>query len=275
VRRAGVLDPAGRFGLNDHACWGYESQRERADLAAAWVAGGLALGQRALYVADAPVPELIADLAQVPERDAAIEGRALLVIESSRVYDLSAPIEAAHQLAGYADLVEEAIRDGYAGLRVAADITALVADPARRAAHVHWEQYADRYMVEQPLAPLCLFDRRRIGDEFAENEHVHPLAGPRKRPFALYASGPRESTFEGEVDSLTAEPLAAALAALPDGDDTIVLSAMRFADSHGASVLHHAVQRRRTDGHPVVLRDAPPLLVRLWSVLGYDPTMLS
>ena len=275
MRSAGLLDPAARFGLNDHACWGYESHEEGAALATSWLSDGLALGQRAFYVADSPRAALLDDLAHLAGRDEAIARGALVVTEASDIYDLSVPIDATQQLAGYADMVEAAISDGYAGLRVAADITALVEDPSRRPAHVHWEQYADRYMVEQPLAPLCLFDRRRIGDAFAENEHVHPLAGPHKRAFALYASGPRQSTFDGEVDSLTAQPLAAALAALPDRDDSIVMSALRFTDSYGAWVLHRAMQRRRADGHPIVLLDAPPLLVRLWSLLGYDPTMLS
>jgi hypothetical protein len=70
------------------------------------------------------------------------------------VYDVSPPIDATTQLAVYSAAVGDAIADGFAGIRVAADITPLVADPARRDAHLIWEQLADRYMTEQPSRPV-------------------------------------------------------------------------------------------------------------------------
>jgi anti-anti-sigma regulatory factor len=272
MRRTGVLDPAERFGLCDHACWAYGSAAERAAAASSWIADGLALGQRAMYVAAAPVDDLTEDLDDVPERDEAIACGALVIADARNLYDLSTPIDARAQLAVYAAAVEQAIKDGFAGIRVAADITALVADPARRPAHLHWEQFADRYMTEQPLAPLCLYDRRQI--EFPAVELIHPLAGPTPRPYSLYALGAHESALAGEIDGLTAEPLADAVTALPDDGDTIEISGLRFLDGYGAWLLQDALHGRRVAGRPLALRGASPLVRRVWAACSFDPSLL-
>lgn len=273
MRRTGLMNPAERFGLSDHACWAYGTDGERAAAAAAWIADGLALGQRAMYIADVSPEVLAEELADVPARDEAIARGALVIAESRSMYDLSTPIDATAQLAVYSAAVEHAIADGFAGIRVAADITPLVDDPTRRRTYLHWEQLADRYMTEQPLAPLCLYDRRKI-DDLRAVEHIHPLTGPDALPFSLYATGASRSALAGEVDSLIAEPLSEALSTLPDGDDTIDASALRFVDAHGAWVLQQALERRRAAGRPLALHDAPPLVRRVWAVCGFDSTLL-
>jgi anti-anti-sigma regulatory factor len=267
------LDPAERYGLSDHACWAYDSDAERAAVATAWIADGLALGQRTMYLADESPEVLTRELAGVPGRDEAIAGGALVVTATSSVYDLSRPIDARAQLAAYSAAVELAVSDGFAGIRVAVDITPLVEDPARRRAHLQWEQFADRYMTEQPLAPLCLYDRRKVGD-LPAIEHVHPLTGPNALSFSLYGVGARRSALVGEVDALVADPLAAALAALPDPDDTIDVGALRFIDAHGAWVLQRALERRRATGRPLVLHETSPALLRVWDLCRFDPTLL-
>ena len=41
---------------------------------------------------------------------------------------------------------------------------AFAADPARRAAHLRWDLFADRYLARQPLAPTCRFDANPSDD---------------------------------------------------------------------------------------------------------------
>ena len=272
-RHTGLMDPAGRYGLSDHACWAYDSDSERAAVATAWIADGLALGQRTMYLADGSVEVLTQELAGLPGRDEAIAGGALVVAATSSMYDLSRPIDATTQLAGYSAAVELAVRDGFAGIRVAVDITPLVADPGRRRAHLHWEHFADRYITEQPLAPLCLYDRRKVG-ELPAIEHVHPLNGPDPLPFSLYGVGARRSALVGEVDAAVADPFAAALAALPDHDDTIDVGALAFIDAHGAWVLQRALERRRATGRALVLHEPSLPLRRVWELCRFDPTPL-
>jgi anti-anti-sigma factor len=197
------------------------------------------------------------------------------VFPTSQLYDLSRPIDPAEQLAIYDRAVRAAIDSGFDGIRVAADITSLVADPGRRLAHVHWEQVADRYIARQPLAPLCLYDATRIRS-LDVVVCVHPLrhAGAADAKFGVWSGADGVIVLEGEIDGLTSPVLSDVLAGLPHGGsrDAIDVSALRFLDGRSAFILHDALRRRRAAGHDVVLAGANEQLRRLSAMCGFDDT---
>ena len=239
-----------------------------------WLADGLRLGQQAFYVADRSPQELMADLAALPEVDELVATGSIAVFPTSQLYDLSRPIDPVEQLAIYDRAVRAAIDSGFDGIRVAADITSLVADPGRRSAHVHWEQVADRYIARQPLAPLCLFDATRIRSLDAV-VCVHPLrhTGATDAEFGVWSGPDGVTVLEGEIDGLTSPVLSDVLAGLPHGDrDAIDVSALRFLDGRSAFILHDALRSRRAAGHDVVLAGANEQLRRLWAMCGFDDT---
>jgi len=265
--------PANGFGPHAHACWRYSTDAERARVAGEWLQDGLDRGYRAVYVADAPLDQLLAELAGVPRRDEAVSLGGLLVLRTADIYDLSAPIDAPTQLAVYADAVERARQDGYEGLRVAADITALVADPDRRPAHVRWEQVADRYISQHPFAPLCMYDSRRLPDLEAIVA-CHPLQGPGAAPFSIYAAQPHGAAATGEIDLASHAAFREILAGQPESDRVIDTSGLSFLDGRAAWFLHSHLVERRAAGHPVVLADPPEVLRRVWTMAGFDAGFL-
>jgi hypothetical protein len=118
------------------------------------LAAGLANGERLMYVADDPEPRLW------PLR---FVSRAQLVVASTTdVYGPEHTVVAASQREIYAMALDEALRDGYSGLRVIADNTSLVDGAQRFAAWLRWEQEADAFMSENPMTALCSFDRTRV-----------------------------------------------------------------------------------------------------------------
>lgn len=262
------------FGVSDHACWAYRTDGQRAEAASAWLADGLRIGQRGMYVAEATPGQLTAELSTVPEVDRAIGAGALVVASSTELYDLSAPIDPAAQLTRYDAAVRQAVADGYRGLRVAADITPLVLDRSRRAAHCHWEQVADRYMTDHPLAPLCLYDARRVTDIQAI-VCSHPLRGPDDSDFSLYATGPRRARFEGEVDELLAPGLRDLHSQLPASDATLDLSGLSFLDARSAATLYTELLSRRAGGQAIELCAAPRAVQRVWDLCGFDRSFLA
>lgn len=272
-RLVGLHRPGAPAGPCDHAAWGYASDAERSRIASAWLTDGLRARQRALYVADGEVEALIGELAEVPDVDAALQTGALVVFTAAEIYDLSAPIDPDRQLAGYAGAVEAALADGYTGLRVAADITPLVLDPARRAAHVRWEQVADRYMTDHPLAPICMYDTRRVEDVDAIAS-VHPLQGPVEPAFSLYGTAPRTACLHGEVDAFGAAALDEALRHLPP-TDVLDLRQLAFLDGRAASMVHAELQRRREADGPIRVEGARPVVRRVWDLCGFDRALLS
>jgi anti-anti-sigma regulatory factor len=269
-RRAGAQDC---FGTSDHACWAYRSTAERGQAAAEWLADGLQRGQRGVYVADDTVDDLVIELAGVPDRDARIRRGELVVYTISDLYDLSRPIDAAAQLSAYAAAVDQAFADGFDGLRVAADITALVAEPARRPAHLRWEQVADRYISGHPLAPLCLYDAWQV-DEPDAIARCHPLQGPTAAPCALYGVSDASGALVGELDSLDDTYLVELLTGQPESDYAVDVSGVTFIDAGSTWVLHKHVLDRRSSGHPVALTDPSPILQRMWTLCGFDPSLL-
>src|SRR4051794_20590578 len=70
----------------------------------------------------------------------------LLVREAADVYRLGQPIDVSAQLAGYEDMIEQALADGYTGVGVVAEMGPLVTAELLEA-HVAWEAAADRFMV--------------------------------------------------------------------------------------------------------------------------------
>lgn len=264
----------GSYGVCDHACLGYSDERSRTAMVVAWLGEGLAQGQRAVYVADEPVDELRAELAGIPDRDARMRRGDLVLCRTSDVYDLSRPIEADTQLAFYDRAVRQALSDGFRGLRIAADITSLVSDPDRRPAHVHWEQVADRYATDQPMAPLCLYDLRRVSalDAVAG---CHPLQGPRPAEVALYGERPDAAALTGDLDTSTACTLEELLAGQPDTDTTVDVSRLSFIDGRSAWMLHEHLLERREADHPLVLTGASELLHRIWDVCRFEAEFLA
>lgn len=261
-------------GVSDHACWAYRGDADRAATASAWLAEGRRLGQRCLYVADLDREGLLRDLASMPDVPGALDSGALVVFPSSELYDLSGPIDAQAQLCIYAPAVTEALASGYTGLRVAADITPLVADASRRPAHLRWEQYADRYIAENPLAPLCMYDVARVANLDAI-ACVHPLQGPADPLFSLYALGRTTASLAGEVDASIADTLAEMLRAMPDTDTSIDVSQLSFVDGRSAWTLHQELQRRRQDCQSVTLAHPTKLLRSIWRACGFDALLLA
>jgi anti-anti-sigma regulatory factor len=259
--------------VSDHACWAYESGDERAALAASWLRDGLRIGQRCLYVGDGSADELLAELEVEPELADAFESGALQVAPAAAVYDLTTPIDAVAQLARYAAVVDEAMHDGYRGLRVAADISPLVEDEKRRPAHVRWEQIADRYIADHPFAPLCIYDARRVGAIDAI-VCVHPMQGPVPGPFALYGHRASHVVLEGELDFASWNTLGEVLDAMPADDRVIDATGLSFIDGHSGVLLHDALTRRRADGHTISIVGAPKALRRVWECCEFDPTFL-
>jgi hypothetical protein len=256
-------------GASDHASWGFGSDEARAATVTHWLAVGLALGQRAFYVGEATADDLLHDLEELDGRDELLERGALVLMTYSDVYDMSAPIDADAQLAAYDAVLQQALSDGYGGLCVAADITPLVEDPTRRTAHVHWEQVADRYITENPVSPVCIYDTRRV-DGLDAISCVHPVQHPVEEPFTLHAVSKRRAALRGEVDGCVADVLEQVLQTMPPTDE-IDVAGLRFIDGHGAWSLHEALHQR---GDSVVLRNPPAQLRRVWRLCGLDPAPL-
>lgn len=195
----------------------------------------------------------------------------------SQLYDLSAPIDPEAQLAKYAAEVARALAEGCNGVRVFCDITALIADPARRASHAYWEHFADGWMAEgNPLAALCAYDVGVLGDEPEAVMVLHPLRhgpGVTSTPFGLFHEASM-TVLDGEVDAFGARALADALAALPEGPVSLDVGALSYLCARGAAALADAAKPAAAGQPRLRLVGARPIVQRIWQILGFDEQLL-
>jgi hypothetical protein len=140
-----------------HLGWCFRGTAQFEGLAGPFLAEGSARHERLVLVSDDPRPD------QWPRW---LLGTGQLTIASTdEVYGPGRVVDASSQRKAFEAMVDEALADGYAGLRVIADNTSLIEGPERLEAWLAWEVAADRFMAERPVTGLCTFDEARARPE--------------------------------------------------------------------------------------------------------------
>jgi ABC-type transporter Mla MlaB component len=222
VRRSEqTASPAG-YGPRDHICWVYRGDEAWRAVVVPFLRDGVSGHDRLLYVADKPEAALVDDLAGLPERDALLASGQLEVRALDEVYGRpDGTFDGPGQVARFEALAHAAVADGYRSLRLAADVTGLVPpDDAGADRVVAYELLVDAMGARSPWTSLCGYDRARIGERAARAlSFVHPVHHDEEDVVLarLHAAEAGQWCLQGEVDIATHEPLATALATLPEG----------------------------------------------------------
>src|SRR3954447_5036295 len=143
MRKHGRVPGATGLGAQDHLCWISEHHDDWLPTALEFLAEGRDLQQQLVYVGPQSIAELAQRVAALGHVEELVATGALALFSLDQIYDLDAALVPEQQLAMYSAVGDQAIVDGYVGLRVLADVTALVVDPERRAEHARWELLAD------------------------------------------------------------------------------------------------------------------------------------
>lgn len=271
MRRHGSVPTASGLGLHGHGCWTYSDDAEFTGGVLDFLADGLELGQRLLYVGAGGVVKLRRELRDLPGLEDLLGDGTLRIMPLEAIYEMGRPIDAMAQLTMYAAATETALADGFTGLRVAADVTPLVTDRALWPEHTRWETIADRYMAKNPMAALCCYDRRELPDEIlADLSCVHRScnAPAQVAPFRLYA-GRDGLSLAGEVDCFSADSLRRLLrlASPPRGDLILELDELEFIDHHGLLALADHARELEREGRSLTALGAPREFDRLAQLL--------
>jgi hypothetical protein len=274
----GVVEEASGRGRHDHVCWAYEDRAALAGQVVGFLSEGLAAGQRVCYAAADATDPIARRLRESDGFTEAEERGAASVVPADSVYEPDTVIDPYEQVRIYAALTDAALAAGLAGLRVAADATALVRTPAQVDAFARCEHLIDRYMVDRPYAALCAYDRAALTDfTVAQLVCMHPLANTDVGLFRLHACPPADgaAALAGELDMTTEVlfPLALDRADLRPTAGRLVFDAreLRFIDYH--SVLEVADYARRRDA-TAVLRTSSRGASHLADLLGVDSVIV-
>jgi len=203
---------------HDHIGWVFSGPDEFADVARDFLNEGLELGEYLLFVAGNPAEDAYTWLAR------SFAPTELQVASIADVYGASGIVDARGQRATFADTLKQALADGYTGIRVAADNTALVQTAERLKAWMHWELVADRFMSENRVTGLCGFDRTAVNvDTLRHLVTLHPLSSAAQPlpQFRLFVNTDG-LCLEGDIDDLAIGHLHRALDILPKGTPAVV-----------------------------------------------------
>jgi anti-anti-sigma factor len=275
----GTIDDLGRVG---HACLVPDSEDHLWEATAAYVAGGIAEGERVVYFENDTAEVLLGRLAddRVSVAGALAEG-GLVIVPTERTRQVCAfPVPDLVELMRQAILESES--DGWPGIRLAGESRELLPIGGLRKL-VEYETAVDGLLAQHPTARmLCRFDRRFFDDEAVaamRELHTSELVTP-----ALYddtllrvtGSAATALRFAGEIDLSNRPQVRRVLETALDSalrssyaatDITIDLASLRFIDVAGAVELVHAAETF-PQTHRLVLVGARPGVHRVLDRCG-------
>lgn len=151
-----------------HFAWLFAGAAQFAGGATTFLAEGMARGERSMFVADDPRPDLW------PR--ALLARGSLIVVSTSEVYGAGG-LDPKRQRETFASVLDDALRDGYSGIRVAGESSSLVRNREQLAAWLAWEDLADDFMAEYPVTGMCGFDWTRVDAEtISALVDLHPVS---------------------------------------------------------------------------------------------------
>ena len=274
MRVHGRVGEVPEAGAGDHVCWVYDEDSDLDAAVGRFLTGGLARGERLLVVGEGMIETLSAATLPFGGTDALVARGALRTLTLAEAYDATGRFVPEQQLAFYEAATRQAIDDGYRGLRVVAEVSALAVDPANRPDLVRWEHLADDLVAHGPgFTALCAYRGDLAAQTLDDIATVHPLVHTPEGvpPFQVFFDDGR-LVVAGSVDTFTADRLGAVLAGTPvDGAHPVLdLGRLEFVDVAGCRAL--ARWAEAVCARPAQLRvtGATRLVERMWRLLALD-----
>ena len=166
---------AGGLGRGDHACLVCETDDERWRAVLEFTRGGLARGERTLYVARAGSDEEARRRLDVLN---SVRPDQMLVAPADKAmgYRGGSPLDIAERDGVWREQVQAALDDGFTGLSVIGDMAWLNEIDATLAQIRDYERRCSSIVGDLPAAALCVYDRRCFDDRtLAHAGHAHPI----------------------------------------------------------------------------------------------------
>jgi anti-anti-sigma regulatory factor len=270
VRTIGPVESPRGFGLQDHTCWVHGDGRDYRPHLTEFFGEGLERGLQVAYLGTGNVEELREHFDRFIDVGPLLTRKDIRIISFDEVYRPGEPVVPAEVMMKYAAATQEALADGYQGLRISADVTDLVRAPEQQDAFARFEFLLERYSSRNPLSALCEY-RLELGDAVTQFACMHAAVPAGLTPFQMFACDDEAVGLLGEFDAAGHAAFKRALQSIqpvPD-DSTLVfdMSAVRFMDHRALLTLDSYAQESQV---PVLVRSMPPAVRRVARVLGLE-----
>jgi anti-anti-sigma factor len=274
-----VSRPVDVVGSGDHACLSFASDVEQREAVTRFVARGLAEQEKVYCFVDADpaaVPEFL-QAGGVAAGNAMDQGQ-LVVLSAEEAYLPGGSFDPEAMIARLHQLIDAAVAEGYAGFRLAAEMTWMLRSGLGAEAIASYETTATAVFSSRPGCAMCQYDRRRFPAEMvaaAAAAHPHVATADPLFGDALLTVTPVDDPaglrVVGDIDLSNAAAWQAALAAAADRADEmrLDLADVGFIDVQGVRALVRTAAGM-ADGQRLVVDSAPPELLRMLRLSGWD-----
>ncbi|MGC2653353.1 MAG: MEDS domain-containing protein [Mycobacterium sp.] len=271
MRRQGVVRSAAGVVPFGHLGWGYHDRTEFAARVGEYLAGGMAANQRIQYVGDGSRETLCAALADIGFSEGLRSGR-IRVTPAEDTYEFrpgSDAVDADATVTEQVAATEQALADGYSGLRMVNDVVEVVRTPEQRNAWAHFECLIDQKMAVLPLSALCTYDLTDLGPAARDCLCLHPLTSEETVAFRLFAESGANFAMAGEIDAADNNAFLTALQRVwrlqPPGPLVIEARSLVFITHRQLRAVDDLA---RADCRDVVLRTEHAVVARLAELLN-------
>lgn len=271
MRSAGTLVDFQHLGDHDHCCWVFDRPTDFLERSFDSLMAGIKDGLRGIYVSTDSGPALEREIRGFEGTDRLLDDGSLQVWALEETYDAPDAVDPVRQVAAYSKATNDALADGFRGLRVAANATDQIQTPEQLNAFARYEHLIDRYMADHPFSAICGY---RLGgavdsEVAAQIASLHPLTVTQTAPFQFFAEAGGIFSLSGEIDFSTSAllewTLERAEPARPPSEVMVDVSALRFIDHHGLYALARYAGQRDTR---IVLVHASGIVRRITEILG-------
>jgi anti-anti-sigma regulatory factor len=250
-------------------CCLYDDVGEFRRRLAAFFAAGLRAGCRVAYAGLGDEEGSRADLAGLPDLDRRLADGSVRILSLQDVYGDAHPVDRDRVVGLYAAATEQALADGFRGLRVGADGSELVRSPAHLDALARYEFLADRYMAGHALSALCGYRLDLGHDTVNELASLHATGSSGGTSFTLFGCADGAIGLGGQYDPTSITVLRRLLthigAGVDDGTVVIDMADVEYVDHR---LLRTLSAHAREKGVALSLRSAPPFAARLMDMLA-------
>ncbi len=265
-----------RVAPGDHICWAVDDDGIQLDAIATYVQAGLRAGEKVVYCGDHPEWLLAGITDRGVDAAAALRTGRLEALSSETLYLAGGSFDPQATIGRCRAAVAEAREQGYPSLRAVADMSwALRRVPG--ADRLPWYEAAvNTVFADGFLIGVCVYDARLFDPaDLREVTCAHPGTVTTTLPYdpgtSLRIRRTREPLvlwLSGEADLASRCALAAVVEeATAEGDVTIDVSALRFADVAATRIL---IDAAAAGPGRIRLAGCPPGLLRLLEVQNAD-----
>ena len=146
----------------EHICSLYETEEEQLAVAADYLADGLRAGERVFYVAESQEAiQRFRDALKAVGIDAAARAQRGALVESTHAeaHLANGSFDSERMLGLLNEALENALNDGFSGLRTCGDMSWLLLEPPGAEQVVEYEARLNGLFPYSPAAAMCQYDR--------------------------------------------------------------------------------------------------------------------